>query len=64
MKRKEDMREHRGLSLFNIRLGLSNIHTEDEFADCAAAQSEVRPDYFRWFCGMHDLEETYICQVL
>ena len=57
MKRNESMREHRSLNPFkHIRFGFAPIEAEDE--------SSVRPDYFRWFCGMHDLEETYVCQVL
>lgn len=62
--KNESKRERGELSLFNIRLGLSNIRREDEFAECASAQQNVHPEVFRWFCGMHDLEETYICRML
>ncbi len=65
MKRNESMREHRSLNPFkHIRFGFAPIEAEDEFANCLNEESSVRPDYFRWFCGMHDLEETYVCQVL
>ena len=65
MKRNENYRENRGISLFShIRLDLHTIHTEDEFFRSMPTETEVRPDYFRWFCGMHDLEETYICRAL
>ena len=38
--------------------------TEDEFLDHVEAESTVRPTMLRWFGGMHDMESTYICQLL
>lgn len=65
MKRNESMREHRSLNPFkHIRFGLVSNEAEDEFVNCLNGESEVRPDYLRWFCGMHDLPETFVCQVL
>lgn len=62
MKRNHTPRERRGISPFcHIRFGLYN---EDEFAAQLPAGNEIRPDFFRWFCGMHDLKETFICRAL
>lgn len=27
-------------------------------------QRQVQPDHFRWFCGLYDLDYTYVCQTL
>lgn len=51
MKRNNTNNERRGISPFShIRLGL---HTEDEFIRCLPEEKESRPDYYRWFCGLH-----------
>ncbi len=52
--------------LFNrhIYLGRLASRTDDEFIGCLNQSLEVKPDALRWFCGMHDLESTFICQAL
>lgn len=36
----------------------------DEFIGFADEKIEVQPEGLRWFCGMHDLCATYVCQAL
>jgi len=48
----------------HIFLGRLASRTDDEFIDCLDQSVEVRPEALRWFCGMHDLESTFICQAL
>ncbi|MBQ8087069.1 MAG: hypothetical protein IJ234_01440 [Clostridia bacterium] len=36
----------------------------DEFIHNVTDTPRVRPECFRWFCGMNDLSATYICQAL
>ncbi len=36
----------------------------DEFIGNADENLEVQPEALRWFCGMHDLGATFICQAL
>ncbi len=38
--------------------------TEDEFLLNADDSMQARPSALRWFCGMHDMEGTFICQML
>lgn len=48
----------------HIYLGRLASRTDDEFIGCLNQSLEVKPDALRWFCGMHDLESTFICQAL
>ena len=48
----------------HIFLGRLASRNEDEFIGCLNDSREVKPDAMRWFCGMHDLEGTFICQAL
>lgn len=45
-------------------LGRLASRTEDEFINAYSEDYQVRPDALRWFGGMHDLKETFICQLL
>ena len=45
-------------------LGRLANRTDDEFIGEYSDSIQVRPDAFRWFCGMYDMEETFICQLL
>ena len=38
--------------------------TDHEFLDHEDEALTVQPTLSRWFCGMHDMESTYICQLL
>lgn len=38
--------------------------TNDEFFRQADLAVGVRPEKLRWFCGMNDLQGTFICQAL
>ncbi len=38
--------------------------SEDEFIDQVDRNMSVQPTGLRWFCGMHDLDSTFICQAL
>lgn len=48
----------------HIYLGRLASRTDDEFIDCLDQSLEVKPQALRWFCGMHDLASTFICQAL
>ena len=48
----------------HIILGSMKARVNDEFIDRANVDVAVRPQGLRWFCGMHDLESTFICQAL
>ena len=48
----------------HIYLGRMASRADDEFIGNACECMEVRPEAFRWFCGMHDLQSTFICQAL
>jgi len=48
----------------HIYLGRLASRTNDEFIDCLDQSMNVRPERLRWFCGMHDLNATFICQAL
>ena len=45
-------------------LGRMIDRTDDEFIGSVNETMEVKPEAMRWFCGMHDLNGTYICQAL
>ena len=45
-------------------LGRLSSRTEDEFIRCVDESIHVKPEGLRWFCGMHDLDSTFICQAL
>ena len=45
-------------------LGRLASRTDDEFIHCLDQSMTVEPEPMRWFCGMHDLESTFICQAL
>lgn len=36
----------------------------DNFSEFKTEEVNVRPTFSRWFCGMHDMESTYICQLM
>ena len=36
----------------------------DENRESLNARADVRPNYLRWFCGLHDLDATMPCQLL
>ena len=48
----------------HIYLGRMASRVDDEFIENASENMEVQPEVFRWFCGMHDLNATFICQAL
>ena len=48
----------------HIILGRMANRTNDEFFDRLNLSPEVKPEGLRWFCGMHDLDSTFICQAL
>ena len=48
----------------HIFFGSMNARKNDEFIDCVNEINAVRPEALRWFCGMHDLNSTFICQAL
>lgn len=48
----------------HIYLGRMASRTDDEFIGSIDESLEIRPEAFRWFCGMHDLGSTFICQAL
>ena len=52
--------------IFNghIYLGRMTSRVNDEFIERLDERLEVSPAGIRWFCGMHDLEQTFICQAL
>ena len=52
--------------IFNghVFLGRLASRTNDEFIDHLDESVEVKPSAARWFCGMHDLNGTFICQAL
>ncbi len=54
------------IKLFNRHFYLGRLasRTDHEFINECSDAIQVHPDAFRWFCGMHDMEETYICQLL
>ena len=45
-------------------LGSMANRESDEFFAQANERVDVKPDGLRWFCGMHDLQSTFICQAL
>ena len=49
---------------FLINFGSMANRAGDEFIDQLNTSVEVRPEKMRWFCGMHDLQSTFICQAL
>ena len=48
----------------HIYFGRLASRTDDEFIGSLSESMEVKPNPVRWFCGMHDLEGTFICQAL
>ena len=48
----------------HIILGTMAGRNEDEFIRNLDESIEVKPEAIRWFCGMHDLNGTFICQAL
>lgn len=48
----------------HIYLGRMVNRTDDEFIGCISEELTVRPEALRWFCGMHDLQSTFICRAL
>lgn len=48
----------------HIYWGRMSDRRNDEFIDCLDLSLEVKPEGLRWFCGMHDLDATFICQAL
>ena len=48
----------------HIYLGRMTDRTGDEVIGNANERIEVRPEALRWFCGMHDMEATFICRAL
>ena len=48
----------------HVFLGRMASRTDDEFIGSVSEIQEVKPEGLRWFCGMHDLDAGYICQVL
>ena len=48
----------------HIYLGRMGDRRDDEFIDCVDLSMNVKPEGLRWFCGMHDLDATFICQAL
>ena len=48
----------------NLYFGRLASRTDDEFIDCANERVESRKDDLRWFCGMNDMQSTFICQAL
>ena len=48
----------------HIYFGRLADRTDDEFIANANERMEVRPNALRWFCGMHDLQATFICRAL
>ena len=65
MKRNDHNNKHLNLNPFrHIRLGVSPVRSEDEFAECLNIRTSVHPECLRWFCGIHDLDSPHITQVL
>ena len=52
--------------LFNrhIYLGRLQNRTNDEFIDRVNEKVEAHQDSLRWFCGMNDMQSTFVCQAL
>ena len=48
----------------HIFLGNLIHFSGDEFYDYRPQDGEVRPERFRWFGGLHDLDATFVCQAL
>ena len=48
----------------HIFLGRLASRTDDEFIGNVNDNLDVQPTALRWFCGMHDLGDTFICQAL
>ena len=48
----------------HINFGSMAARKGDEFIDQANTSIEVQPEKLRWFCGMYDLQSTFICQAL
>ena len=48
----------------HIFLGRLASRTDDEFIGSLDESMEVKPEALRWFCGMHDLNGTFICRAL
>lgn len=48
----------------HINFGTMAKRAGDEFIDQANTSLEVRPNGLRWFCGLYDLQSTFICQAL
>lgn len=48
----------------HINFGTMAARRNDEFYGNVNENLEVRPEAMRWFCGMHDLASTFICQAL
>lgn len=47
-----------------LYLGRLQSRTGDEFIDFANEKVDSHRDSMRWFCGMNDMQSTYICQAL
>ena len=50
--------------LFHIYLGNLSKISEPGFNAEKETNVNVRPTMLRWFCGMHDMESTYICRMM
>ena len=48
----------------HIYFGRMASRTNDEFIDQADERIVSAPDKMRWFCGMNDMNSTFICQAL
>ena len=38
--------------------------TNDYYTGVQTEMLTAQPDHFRWFCGLHDLDFTFVCQAL
>lgn len=47
-----------------IYFGRLEDRTNDEFILNLPKETQVKPSSFRWFCGMNDMQSTFICQAL
>ena len=52
--------------LFPVSIFLGSLSDISEPGFDAKKETEVNvhPTMLRWFCGMHDMESTYICRML
>ena len=48
----------------HIRWGRVDVREERAEAPFVNDYPTARPDALRWFGGLHDMEETFICQAL